>query len=113
MAEADWADEFPGAIIVTDLEGKIIYLNNKAALVYEAEGGFELLGRNLYDCHQPESRAKIARIMESKKPNVYTIEKQGIKKLIYQTTWSNEGRPGGLVEISLEIPFELPHFIRG
>ncbi len=42
MAETDWADEFPGAIIVTDPDGKIIYLNNKAALVYEAEGGFEL-----------------------------------------------------------------------
>jgi len=113
MAETDWADEFPGAIIVTDPDGKIIYLNNKAALVYEAEGGFELLGRNLYDCHREDSRNKIKKIMDSKKPNIYTIEKQGIKKLIYQTVWTSEGLPGGLVEISLEIPFELPHFIRG
>jgi len=50
--------------------------------------------------------------MESKKPNVYTIEKLGQKKLIYQTVWTKKGEVAGLLELSLPIPFELPHFVR-
>ena len=50
--------------------------------------------------------------MNEKKPNVYTIEKNGIKKLIYQSPWFENGEMKGLVELSLEIPFEMPHFIR-
>ena len=45
--------------------------------------------------------------------NIYTIEKRGVRKLIYQTVWRREGRIGGLVEFSLEIPAELPHYVRG
>jgi len=109
MVDIPWADEFPGAIIITDLTGKIIYLNRQAA---RQEGGDELLGQQLEDCHSEKSRQKIKEIMESKKPNVYTIEKLGQKKLIYQTVWTKKGEVAGLLELSLPIPFELPHFVR-
>ena len=39
-------------------------------------------------------------------------EKNGVKKLIYQTPWYENGEFMGLVEFSLEIPFEMPHYIR-
>jgi hypothetical protein len=45
--------------------------------------------------------------------NVYTIEKNGVKKLIYQAPWYENGEYRGFVELSLEIPFDLPHFVRG
>ena len=45
--------------------------------------------------------------------NVYTIDKQGIKKMIYQTAWFKDGVIAGLVEISMEIPTEMPHYVRG
>jgi hypothetical protein len=51
--------------------------------------------------------------MESRQKNVYTIEKNGVKKLIYQTPWFENGEYRGFVEFGLEIPFEMPHFIRG
>jgi hypothetical protein len=35
-----------------------------------------------------------------------------VKKLIYQTPWMKDGAFAGLVEISLEIPFEMPHYLR-
>ena len=36
-----------------------------------------------------------------------------VKKLIYQTPWWKEdGSFGGLIEYSIEIPFEMPHFVR-
>jgi hypothetical protein len=44
--------------------------------------------------------------------NAYTIEKNGKKKMIYQTPWYSNGKYSGLVEISLPLPEELPHFIR-
>ena len=51
-------------------------------------------------------------LLKKKQLNVYTIEKNGIKKLIYQSPWYVKGEFAGFVELSLEIPFEIPHFIR-
>ena len=48
----------------------------------------------------------------NQRANVYTIEKGGKKKLIYQTPWYKDGQYAGFVELSLVIPAEMPHFIR-
>jgi len=37
------------------------------------------------------------------------IEKRGRKKIIYQTPWMDGEIFKGIVELSLEIPFEMPH----
>jgi hypothetical protein len=50
--------------------------------------------------------------MRHQKPNCYTIEKEGIKKLIYQAPWYESGNLAGVVELSMEIPFVMDHFIR-
>jgi hypothetical protein len=34
-----------------------------------------------------------------------------MKKIIYQTPWFNENTLRGLIEISFNIPDEMPHFI--
>ena len=70
-------------------------------------------GRSLIPCHNERSRTVIRRLLEEGGRNIYTIEKRGVRKLIYQTVWRREGRIGGLVEFSLEIPAELPHYVRG
>jgi hypothetical protein len=44
--------------------------------------------------------------------NSYTIEKNGIKKLIYQTPWYENDVYMGYVELSLVIPMEMKHFKR-
>ena len=58
------------------------------------------------------TREKTERLLATRVKNVYTIEKNGVKKLIYQSPWYKEGIYAGFVEISLEIPLEMPHFIR-
>ena len=108
----DWAKEFPGAVTVCDPQGIILYINEKAASVFEGDGGMALIGQNLFDCHSADSNRKIEEIMHTRQPNVYTIEKKGIKKLIYQAPWFQDGQMAGLVELSLEIPFDMPHFLR-
>jgi transcriptional regulator with PAS, ATPase and Fis domain len=108
----DWIETLDGAVIASDKEGSIIYLNEKATSNFEKHGGKKLIGTNLTDCHNEESKKKISEMMESHEKNIYTIEKKGIKKLIYQAPWYKEGVFAGLVELSLEIPFDMPHFIR-
>ncbi len=46
-------------VTVADEEGRIIFLNDRAVAHYGAHGGKQLVGTNLYDCHNPGSQAKI------------------------------------------------------
>lgn len=108
----DWIKEFPAEIVVCDQDGIIVEMNDLAARSLRDEGGYALIGRNLLDCHPESARIKLKQMMENHQANIYTIEKNGVKKLIYQTPWYQGGCYAGLVEISLEIPFEMPHFIR-
>ncbi len=41
-----------------------------------------------------------------------TPQKNGVKKLIYQTPWYREGTYMGFMELSLEIPAEMKHHVR-
>ncbi len=112
MSNPDWMKEFPGAIIVCDADGILLYMNDKAAAGMEKDGGRALIGKNLLDCHPEPARTKTREMLASRQRNVYTIEKNGIKKLIFQSPWYRGGKYAGFVELSLEIPFELPHFVR-
>ena len=112
MNEHDWIKEFPAAVTVCDESGIILEMNDKAAKTFESDGGFELIGKNMLDCHPEPARTKTERLLTLREKNIYTIEKNGIKKLIYQSPWFKDGRYAGFVELSLEIPFEMPHFIR-
>ncbi len=112
MPEHEWFKEFPGAVTVCDAHGIILEMNEKAARTFEKDGGYALVGKNLLDCHSDLSRDKVQQLLASHKNNVYTIEKNGVKKLIYQTPWFRNGEYAGFVEVSLEIPFEMPHFVR-
>jgi len=112
MTDPTWAKEFPGAITVCDADGIILEMNDKAAKSFETSGGRQLIGTQLLDCHSEASRAKVQHLLETRQANVYTIEKNGIHNLIYQSPWYQDGEYRGLVELSLEIPAEMPHFVR-
>lgn len=109
----DWAKSLNCAVTVSAIDGTIIYMNEKSGKTFEKWGGLDLIGKSLYDCHKPKSQETIDKLIENKETNVYTIEKAGIKKIIYQTPWYKDGEVAGMVELSMEIPFDLPHFVRG
>ena len=79
----EWANEMNCAVTVCDTKGIILYMNEK-----------------------------IRELLETGGVNAYTIENNGVKKMIYQTAWKQDGVVGGLVEISMEIPGEMPHYMR-
>ncbi len=112
MDRHQWVKEFAGAVTVCDPHGVILEMNDRSARMFEEQGGRALVGSNLLDCHPEPARTKLEQLMEARQANVYTVEKKGVKKLIYQTPWYSSGRYGGFVEIVLELPSEMPHFIR-
>ena len=110
----DWVTGFPGAVTVSDLEHRIIYMNDKAAAGYAKEGGRSMIGKEMLSCHNERSKSIVKNLIETGGQNVYTIDKAGQKKLIFQSAWRDEtGQVAGLVEVSMVLPPDMPHYVRG
>lgn len=108
-----WSDELPFvAITICDKEGKIIDMNRRSIATYEKDGGKALIGKQLMDCHPERAKKIIAQLMSDGKTNAYTIEKEGLRKLIYQSPWYENGEFAGLVEMSVVLPETMPHYVR-
>jgi transcriptional regulator with PAS, ATPase and Fis domain len=109
---SDWVTGLPVAVTVTKADGTIVEMNPRSCETFEKDGGAELIGRSVFDCHTGEALTKTQALYEDRKPNHYTIEKSGQKKIIHQLPWFQDGRFAGFVEISIPIPNDLPHFRR-
>lgn len=107
-----WSDEFDGAITICDRDGIITYMNDTSKRAFMKDGGGDLVGTNLLDCHPEPSRSKLAKMLKAPTTNIYSIEKAGIKKIIHQSPLYENGVFSGLIEISFELPQPMPHFIR-
>lgn len=113
MPTVDWTPEAPMAITVTDSSGAIVSMNDRAGEIFADDGGKALVGRDVMACHSEKSRKVIENILTTGTPHIYTIEKKGKRKMIVQAPWYKDGKTEGLVEISFELPAEIPHFVRG
>ncbi len=107
-----WINSVHVAFTYCDPEGIIRDMNPAAAATFSESGGEKLIGQNALECHPEASRAKMQELLDQQRLNVYTIEKDGHKKLIYQTPVMEDGKFAGIVEISLPVPDEIPHFKR-
>ncbi len=104
-----WGDNLKTcAITVCDTDGVIMYQNHRSR---EVNG--DMRGRSMIPCHSARSRDIINRLMTTGATNAYTIQKGTLRKLIYQAPWYDKEEICGLVEFSLEIPEEMPHYVRG
>ena len=112
MGLTDWVQEFEGAVTVCDTAGLIVAMNRRAEQMFARDGGPALMGTNVLDCHPAQARATIERLLAERISNVYTVEKQGRRKLIYQAPWQVDGEFRGLLELSLDLPDELPVKVR-
>ncbi len=66
MNEINWAGELCVAITVSDISGKILYMNDKSAATFDKiRRARNLIGKNLKECHKPGSWEKILGIMNS------------------------------------------------
>lgn len=104
----DFFENVAVSMTVCDRQGKVVYQNQRAV---EALG--EARGHSLEECHKSSSWEMIQRMLAEGTTNAYTIEKRGVRKLIYQTPWYENGEVAGLVEYSIVLPEGMPHKIRG
>ena len=108
--EFNWADELDCAVTICDAEGKILYMNNKSRETFARHG--DIIRHSLFDYHPAHAIEKIRHMLATGESNSYTISKLGKKKIIHQTPWRRDGKISGLVEFSIVIPEEMPHYVR-
>ncbi len=113
MIDRDYFNELPMAVTICDKNGIILYMNKKSIATFAKDGGEKLIGCSLLDCHPVAARQKLLHLLDSHGSNTYTIDKNGKRKLIHQTPWFENSDFQGLIEFSIEIPQEMPHFVRG
>jgi DUF438 domain-containing protein len=106
------AKELPFAITVCDTDAIILYMNDRSISTFNKYGGAEIIGSSLFEYHHGPSALKLRELFDTQTKNAYTIEKNGIKKIIYQSPWFKDGEFAGLIELSLEIPMNMAHFVR-
>lgn len=105
--QTNWLDELPVGIIVCDTKGMITSMNDRAALIFKKSGGRDLIGKNMLACHPEETQNKILDLLETKKPNAYTVHKNGVKTLLYQAPWYEGGQFAGYVEFIFTLPEQM------
>lgn len=110
MENYEWAEGMNCAVTVCDADARIVYMNRKSRETYKKHG--DLIGKSLYDCHGERAAGIIRQLLATGGTNAYTIHKNGQRKMIYQTAYTDNGKVNGLVEISMVIPEEMPHYVR-
>ena len=95
---------------VCDKDGKILEMNETAERVLSH--GKHIVGQNLLDCHPEPARSMLADMLENPRTNVYTVEKEGLKKLIFQCPWYDGEEYAGFMELSMVLPENMPHRVR-
>lgn len=106
----EYFNEVPYSVTICDKDGKILEMNDMAVNVLSH--GQQIIGQNLLDCHPEPARTKLEEMLKNHNVNAYTIEKNGKKKLVYQSPWFKDGEFAGYIELSMEIPMEMPHYVR-
>ncbi len=99
------------AITVCDKDGNIVDMNAKSKETFAKYG--DIIGKSLFDCHPPKASEILRSLLENHNVNAYTIDKGGVKKLIYQAPRYEDGEFAGYIELSLVLPNDIPHYVRG
>jgi transcriptional regulator with PAS, ATPase and Fis domain len=107
-----WVKGFPAEITICDRTGFILELNNTAEEIFKEDGGSSLLGSNMLNCHPEPSRTKLAGMLETHQTNVYFNTEKSKKRFFFQSPWYKNDQFAGFVEISFEVPGEIPNFIK-
>ncbi len=83
------------AVVICNLENEIIYMNPAAVSRYGKRGGAALVGKNLFDCHNAQSKERMKEVLswflESREHNiVYTFYNEKENKDVYMVALRNE-----------------------
>jgi len=108
-------DYFEGANVAVTIcakDGTILDMNAKSKRTFLKPGEPEIIGQNVLDCHPEPARTQLADMLANPRTNIYTVEKEGVKKLIFQTPWYDGSEYAGFMELSMVLPEIVPNRIR-
>ena len=108
-------DYFEGAdvaVTVCAKDGTILDMNAKSRKTFLKPGQPDILGANVLDRHPEPARSLLADMLAHPRTNVYTVEKEGVKKLIFQCPWYDGDDYAGFMELSMVLPEVIPHRVR-
>lgn len=105
----DYLENVAFAACVCDRDGVVLYQNARSK---KRDG--DVIGKNLYGCHNAHSGQMIRHMIETGESNNYQIIRHGQRRLLHQTPWFEVpgGPVSGLIELSIDIPDEMPVFNR-
>ena len=106
-----WADEVECAVTICDTDCRILYMNQRSRQTFARHG--DIIGHDLMQYHPPRAQELIRHMLATGDTNTYSISKNGLKKIIHQTPWRRDGKIAGLVEFSIVLPADMPHYDRG
>ncbi|MBO5562153.1 MAG: PAS domain-containing protein [Bacteroidales bacterium] len=108
----DYFEKADVAVTVCAKDGTILDMNEKSRKTFLKPGREQLIGKNVLDCHPEPARSLLSDMLENPRTNVYTIEKEGLRKLIFQCPWYEGDEYAGFMELSMVVPEDIPHRIR-
>lgn len=81
-------DQDISPIVICDSRHTILYMNSAAIKRYAGFGGEKLIGKNLMNCHNPQSKARIEQVLswfgeDSSHNRIYTSYNEKENKDVY------------------------------
>ena len=99
-------DGLRAAVTIADQDFQISFMNDRAAAFYAEDGGVELIGRNLLDCHDRDEHKAMIRAAYARyragdlTPTRYHSQKEaGALESIVHIPLMVEGRFRGIAEL--------------
>lgn len=108
----DYFENADVAVTICGKDGTVLDMNAKSKRTFIKPGEPEIIGKNVLDCHPEPARSLLADMLENPRTNVYTVEKEGVKKLIFQTPWYDGDEYAGFMELSMVLPEVIPNRVR-
>ena len=87
MSKGLWVKELPAEIMVCDTGGIIFEMNAQAGTLFAEDGGRDLLGTHVLDCHPDPALGKLEGMLENIPPILTSTPKTA-------RTVSSSNRPG-------------------
>ncbi len=99
-----WSDDVDFPVTICDKNGIIVGMNNKSIEFFVDDGGANLMGKSLVDCHPEPSRTKLLDLLANPRANTYISQSSMGKLFVHETPWYENGIYMGLVEILVSLP---------
>lgn len=99
-----WNNEVDFIVTACDKKGIIVGMNKKSIEFFAEDGGPDLIGKSLLDCHPEPAKSKLVDLLANPRPNTYISKSSTVNLFVHETPWYKDGKYMGFVELLIELP---------